>query len=100
MTRLGQICAEEPVSGFVLGLPKRLDGRKTHATEGAERLAKLIARTFPDKFVAMADERFSSCVAQQALFDGGASRTKRRDKHLLDSLSATVILQDYLLQTK
>lgn len=100
MTRLGQICANEPVSGFVLGHPKRLDGRDTHSTDGARRLAGLIAHAFPDKFVALVDERFSSTIAQNALFAGGASRAKRRDKHLLDSVSAAVILQGYLMQSQ
>ncbi|MCS7086106.1 MAG: Holliday junction resolvase RuvX [Bacteroidia bacterium] len=100
MSRLERLCIQEPIAGFVVGLPKRLDGRDTHATEGARRIARRIAERFPEKFIVLTDERLSSSVAQKALCDSGARRAKRRDKRLLDSMAAAVILQDYLSQPK
>jgi putative Holliday junction resolvase len=100
MERVARLCAAEAVDGFVVGLPKRLNGRETHATAGALRLVQILSERHPDKFVATGDERFSSSVARQALIDGGVGRNRRRDKRLLDSVAAAVILQDYLSQTK
>jgi putative Holliday junction resolvase len=46
--------------------------------------------------IELVDERFTSQIAFQAMIDGGVKKHKRRDKALVDKLSATIILQSYL----
>ena len=53
-------------------------------------------RTIPDIPVEYYDERFTSVLAHKAMLDGGLKKKKRQDKGLVDEISATIILQDYL----
>ena len=55
-------------------------------------------KEFPHIPIKRIDERFTSKMAQRTLIDGGVKKKKRQDKALLDSISATIILQSYLEQ--
>ena len=50
--------------------------------------------------VEMYDERFTSAIAHQAMIMGGAKKSTRRDKSIIDEISATIILNDYLESNK
>ena len=50
----------------------------------------------PDVPVEYVDERFTSVLAHQAMIDGGLRKKARQDKALVDKISATIILEDYL----
>jgi putative Holliday junction resolvase len=56
----------------------------------------LLAARFPHIPVQLYDERFTSKMASQSLLESGQSRKTRRDKSILDQVSATILLQDYL----
>jgi putative Holliday junction resolvase len=86
----------EQVTLFLVGYPLGLDGKPTHATEPVEVFLRGLAKRWPNIPRETADERFSSRQAVQALVQSGVRKKARRDKHLLDEVSATLILQEYL----
>jgi len=94
--RLKRLYEEEPIDAFVLGFPTRLDGSDTDSTEAVRTFATWLRTSFPQAQVHLWDERYTSVQAKDALIRGGAKKKKRRDKHLLNEISATLILQDFL----
>ena len=57
-----------------------------------------LRKDFPHTPVEMIDERFTSKIAFQAMIDGGLKKKQRQDKALIDTVSATIILQSYMEQ--
>lgn len=96
MAFLVAYCARDQVDGFVIGLPRNLDGTDTDVTANARMLAEEIRRRLSPRFVELADERFTSKLAQGILLASGKGRMARREKGQLDRISATIILQDWL----
>ncbi|MFZ1694852.1 MAG: Holliday junction resolvase RuvX [Flavobacteriales bacterium] len=96
MRYLVAYCAREQVDGFVLGLPVNLDGSDTDVTPNVRLLAEALRKQFPSHFVELADERFTSKLAQSTLLASGKGRMARREKGQLDRISATIILQSWL----
>ena len=85
----------EHIETMVLGFPLGLNGADTDVTENVRLLKSALEREFPSVKIALFDERMTSKIAQNALIQG-ASKKKRRQKGLIDQMSATIILQDYL----
>ena len=96
---LQQYMAKEEVEAIVLGMPKRLDNTATHATQHVIGFHRKLLKLFPTLSITLADERFTSKIAFNAMIDGGLSKKARRVKGMVDKLSATIILQSYLEQT-
>jgi len=94
--RLKAIMAKEKVEAIVVGFPTRLDGTDTHTTEAVRRLSDRLKTQYPDLRIVFQDEQFSSKMAMQAMIKGGVPKMKRRNKGLVDQVSAVIILQDYL----
>lgn len=88
--------AREGVELFVVGYPKNLDGSDTDATALAEQCIRMLGKHFPAIPVKKLDERFTSKMAMQSMIDSGLKKKERRNKALIDEISATIILQDYL----
>ncbi|MBV6405190.1 MAG: Holliday junction resolvase RuvX [Flavobacteriales bacterium] len=86
----------EAVDGFVVGVPRGLDGGPTDGTAPALALVESLRKTFPQCFVEVVDERFTSVLAERTLLASGKGRQARRDKGQLDRISATILLQDWL----
>lgn len=87
---------EQPVTTFVVGYPKNLNNTPS---DNAPRVMAFVAhlnRIFPDIPVVLADERFTSKMAFQAMIDGGMKRKDRQNKSHVDKISAVLILQEYL----
>jgi putative Holliday junction resolvase len=84
------------VDDIVLGEPKRLDTSDTHNSQPVRDFRKRLEQKFPDKKIHMIDERFTSKMAFQTMIDGGLSKKQRRDKSIVDQISATIILQSFL----
>ena len=84
------------VEGFVVGLPKGLKGEDTDATAAVHKFLKKLKATFPDQRVWTQDERFTSRIAQKSLIEGNLPRNKRREKGMVDKVSACIILQSFL----
>ena len=93
-----EYCKEEVVETFVVGLPVQMNGKPSESVKFIDPFIKKLAKEFPDIPIERIDERFTSKMAQRALIDGGVKKKKRQDKALLDSISATIILQSYLEQ--
>ena len=88
----------EKVELFVVGFPKDLRNNATDATKYVEEFVKRLERKFPKIPVEKIDERFTSKIAFKAMIDGGLKKSARRNKAMVDKLSAVIILQSYLEQ--
>lgn len=93
---LEKLYAKEAFSLLVVGQPFQKDGNPSDIEEEIAKFIIRFKKKFPDISVARVDESYSSRRAFQAMIDGGLGMKKRRDKALLDEISATIILQDYL----
>ena len=97
---LKQYCAEEEVEAFVVGEPKNLDDTPSQIHHLVMGFVNQIEKLFPEKKVILRDERFTSKDAARSILQSVPSRKKRRDKGLVDKVSAIIILQEYLEKYK
>lgn len=88
--------AREEVSTIVVGKPTQMNGAPSETWRYVEPLVARLRRAWPDKEVVLYDERFTSVLAHRAMLDSGIGRMARRDKALVDKISATIILQGYM----
>lgn len=95
-TWLKQYLAAQPVDIIVVGKPTQMDGAPSETMAHITPLAEKLRAEYPNKQVVLHDERFTSCLAHRAIIDGGVPKMARRDKALVDTVSATIILQSYL----
>ncbi|GGX09476.1 Holliday junction resolvase RuvX [Aquimarina muelleri] len=86
----------EKVELFIVGEPKRLHGEASESEKLIQPFLLKLADVFPDIPVKRIDERFTSKIAFNTMLASGISKKKRRNKALVDQISATIILQDYL----
>jgi putative Holliday junction resolvase len=86
----------EEVDLIVLGQPKRHDGSFSDIESEILVFIEKLRLAFPDLAVKRVDERFTSKMAFKAMIDGGLSKKQRQNKAMVDQVSATIILQDYL----
>jgi len=93
---LKKYMAEEPVELMLIGEPKNLDGSSTDATALVTECIRILHKNFPELPVKKIDERFTSKMAFQTMIDSGLKKKDRRNKALVDEISATIILQEYL----
>lgn len=99
MTFLRNYCTKEEVETFVLGLPTRLNGKDNEMTPRVLKLKEELEKVFPEKKIALVDERFTSKMALQSMIAMGSKKKDRREKTgNLDKVSAAIILQSYLAQ--
>lgn len=96
MNRLIQLSEQEKIDTIVLGLPKRLNNEDAHITQNVLLLEEALKKQFPLYSVVLEDERFTSKMASAAMHTAGASKKQKREKGLIDKVSATIILQSYL----
>jgi putative holliday junction resolvase len=90
--------SKESVEAFVVGIPKRLDNTSTHATPLIESFIRQLKKVFPEIPVYGIDERFTSKIASRTLIESGVKKKDRQKKELLDTVSATLILQSFMEQ--
>lgn len=86
----------EKVDRFVIGRPMQPNGKPSENLKRVEAFANSLQRLFPDIPLTWWDERYTSVLAHQTMRDAGLSKMKRRDKALVDEISATIILQSYM----
>ena len=87
---------EEKVEKFVIGEPKQMNNLPSESEELIKPFLRTLEGVFPKIPVERQDERFTSKMAFQTMIDGGLNKKQRRDKALVDEISATIILQAYL----
>ena len=93
---LADYFTREEVSPIVLGKPMQMDGTPSETWRYVEPLAARLRRAYPDKEVCFHDERFTSVMAHRTMLESGIGRMARRNKALVDKISATIILQSYM----
>ena len=93
---LAQYMAENDVSTIVVGKPVQMNGLPSETWSRIEPLAGRLRVKYPDKEVVFWDERFTSVMAHRTMLESGIGRMARRDKALVDKISATIILQSYM----
>jgi putative holliday junction resolvase len=87
---------KEMVEGFVVGYPKTMRNEGSESLNYINPFIKKLTAKYPEKYVELFDERFTSSMALQAMIDGGMPKMKRQEKSRVDPLSAVIILQGYL----
>ncbi len=87
---------KEPVECLVVGEPKNLDNTPVQISDAINRFINDFKKIHPQITVARIDESFTSKIAQQTILATGKNKKARRDKSLVDKISAVIILQSYL----
>lgn len=93
---LQDYCRKEPVDLFVVGEARRMSGEWSESMQYIEPFVQRLKVLFPDKPVERIDERFTSKLAFQAMIDGGLGKKQRQNKAMIDQVSATIMLQDWM----
>ena len=88
--------AKEEVEKIVIGDPKQADGSPSENKARVDQFVNRWKKEFPQIPIEYYDERFTSVLAHRAMLDGGLKKKDRQDKALVDEISATIILQDYM----
>lgn len=86
----------EDVALLLVGEPKQKDGTPSQVEEAIQGFLNVCRTTFPKLPIQRVDERYTSKMAFQTMIDSGLKKKQRRNKALVDEISATIILQDYL----
>ncbi len=97
---LTQYIAKEPVERIVIGEPRQPNGQPSENLERVQEFVNRWRKARPDIPIDFFDERFTSVLAHQAMLDGGLKKKARQDKALVDEISATIILEDYMRSRK
>jgi putative Holliday junction resolvase len=92
--------AREPVECIVLGKPKQVNNKPSENMRYVTAFINSLHKHLPDVKVELYDERFTSVLAHRTMIDAGLGRKARANKELVDEISATIILQDYLESKK
>ena len=93
---LADYFSKNDVDIIVLGKPTQMSGDPSETMRFIEPLAGRLRHAYPDKQVVLYDERFTSVLAHRTMLESGIGKQARRDKALVDRISATIILQSYM----
>lgn len=93
---LQQYVARETVERIVIGEPRQPNGQPSENLTRVQQFVNRWRKQRPDIPIEYYDERFTSVLAHQAMLDAGLKKKTRQDKALVDEISATIILEDYL----
>jgi len=88
---------EKDVETIVVGEPKDMNNIASDASRFIEPFVKKLIKKYPEIKIKRFDERFTSKMAFDAMIEGGLNKKKRQDKALIDKVSATILLQSYLI---
>jgi putative Holliday junction resolvase len=84
------------VDAFVIGYPVQMNNKPSESVIQINPFIKKLKKTYPDKHIHLADERFTSQMALRTMIDGGVKKKDRQDKSMVDKISASIILQSFL----
>lgn len=94
---LTEYVAKESVDQLVIGKPIQPNGQPSENLTRVENFVNRWRKLHPEMPIDYYDERFTSVIAHQVMIAGGVKKkTRREDKGLVDEISATIILQDYM----
>ncbi len=97
---LKRYVAAEPVERIVIGEPRQPNGQPSENLPRVQQFVNRWRKEMPAIPIEFYDERFTSVLAHQAMIDGGLGKKARQNKALVDEISATIILQDYMRSRK
>ena len=86
----------EPVERSIVGYPKQTNGLESENLQRVRCFVGQLRKALPDIPVTWYDERYTSVLAHQTMIDAGLGRKARQNKALVDEISATIILRDYM----
>ena len=86
----------EKVERVVVGLPVQMNNQPSEAQQFVRQFMSTFVKRYPAIPLDTIDERFTSQMAMQTMIDGGLKKKDRQNKALVDTISATIILQDYM----
>ena len=92
--------AKEPVERIIIGEPRQPNGQPSENLARVQQFVNRWRKAVPQVPIDYYDERFTSVLAHQAMLAGGLKKKARQDKALVDEVSATIILEDYLRSKK
>ena len=90
----------EEVERVVIGEPRQPNGQPSENLPRVQQFVNRWRKAMPQIPIELYDERFTSVLAHQAMIDGGLRKKARQDKAMVDEISATIILQDYMRSRK
>ncbi len=93
---LKEYTSNESVELFVVGKPKQMNNTDSESEQLIIPFLKKLKGVFPKIPIVREDERFTSKMAFQSMIDTGLNKKQRKNKELVDQISATIILQSYL----
>lgn len=93
---LKEYISREKVVKFIVGDPKQMNYTASDSVRFIEPFIKQLSKQFPMIPIERVDERFTSKIAAQTIRDAGAKKKDRQNKSLIDTVSATILLQSYL----
>lgn len=96
MSFLKLYLSKHDIDVLVIGQPKHVDGQLMALERNILWLIEDIKKEFPGLKIERIDERYSSKIASQAITQGRLSKKRKQNKGLIDEVSATLLLQDYL----
>lgn len=88
--------AKEKVAKVLIGEPKQMNNEPSESAPVIEAFVTQFKKNFPDMPLIRVDERFTSKMAFQTMIDSGLKKKQRQNKALIDEISATIMLQDFL----
>lgn len=86
----------EQAECFIVGEPKQMSGEASQSAQHVRGFIRLLKKNFPAIPVETIDERFTSKMASATIAQSGLKKTDRQKKELIDTISATIILQSYM----
>ncbi|RZJ84384.1 MAG: Holliday junction resolvase RuvX [Chryseobacterium sp.] len=90
--------SKEKVEKVLIGEPKQMNNEPSESAPIIEAFVVKFKKQFPDMPLERVDERFTSKMAFQTMIDSGLKKKQRQNKALIDEISATIMLQDYLIR--
>ena len=93
---LADYFGKEQVDVIVVGHPTNMNGEESASMKQIRPFVDKLRKQYPAKQIVMFDERFTSVLAQRAILDAGIRKMARRNKALVDEVSATIILESYM----
>lgn len=86
----------EQVERFIVGEPKQMDNTPSQSAQHVRGFVTTLTKNFPEIPIEMLDERFTSKMASAAIAQSGMGKKDRQNKALVDTISATILLQSWM----
>lgn len=99
-TFLKDYFSKEAVEKVIIGYPMQMNNQPSEAVQYINPFLKKFQKDYPQMPIEQVDERFTSKMAFQTMIDAGVKKKDRQNKGTIDAVSATIILQSYLVTVR